>query len=102
MTVDGFFPALSAVFYALFLVAGVYIYASLIRQIATRPPYFEPPPLRTFGWPEALLAGFLAFFFLLRLSGGSTHNALRVGNCELIAGAAFSVGLLPALARGFR
>ena len=98
MTVDGFFPALSAVFYALFLVAGVYIYASLIRQIATRPPYSEPPPLRTFGWPEALLAVFLAFFFLLSLLGGSTHNASRIGNRELIASAAFTIGLLLALA----
>ena len=98
MTVDSFFPALSAVFYALFLVAGVYIYASLIRQIAARPPYSEPPPLRTFGWPEALLAVFLAFFFLLSLSGGSTHNASRIGNRELIASAAFTIGLLLALA----
>src|SRR2546430_12267181 len=94
MTVDGFFPALSAVFYALFLVAGVYIYASLIPQIAARPPYSEPPPLLTFGWPEALLAVFFAFFFLLMLSGGSTPNASRIGNPELIASSPVAIGLL--------
>jgi CAAX protease family protein len=98
MTVDGFFPALSAVFFALFLVAGVYIYASLIRQIAARAPDSAPPPLRTFGWPEALLALFLALFFLLSLSGGSPHKASRIGNRELIASAAFTVGLLLAVA----
>ena len=98
MTVDGFFPALSAVFYALFLVAGVYIYASLIRQIAARAPNSEAPPLRTFGWPEALLAFFLAAFFLLTISSGSTHNPSRIGNRELIASAAFTVGLLLAVA----
>ena len=98
MTVDGFFPALSAVFYALFLVAGVYIYASLIRQIAARAPNSEPLPLRTFGWPEALLAVFLAAFFLLSISGGSTHNPSRIGSRELIASAAFTVGLLLAVA----
>jgi membrane protease YdiL (CAAX protease family) len=98
MTVDGFFPALSAVFYALFLVAGVYIYASLIRQIAARAPNSEPPPVHTFGWPEALLAVLLASFFLLSVSGGSTRNPSRIGSRELIASAAFTVGLLLALA----
>jgi membrane protease YdiL (CAAX protease family) len=98
MTVDGFFPALSAIFYALFLVAGVYIYASLIRQIAARAPNSEPLPLRTFGWPEALLAVFLATFFLLSVSGGPTHNPSRIGSRELIASAAFTVGLLLAVA----
>jgi membrane protease YdiL (CAAX protease family) len=98
MTVDGFFPALSAVFYALFLVAGVYIYAALIRQIAARAPASEPPPLRTFGWPEALLAVFLAAFFLLSVSSGSTRSPSRIGNRELIASAAFTVGLLLAVA----
>ena len=98
MTVDGFFPALSAVFYALFLIAGVYIYASLIRQIAARAPNPEAPPIRTFGWPEALLAFFLACFFLLSLSGGAARNPSRIGNRELIASAAFTVGLLLAVA----
>src|ERR1700736_85963 len=98
MTVDGFLSALSAVVYALFLVAGVYIYASLIRQIAARAPDSAPPPLRTFGWPEALLAFFLALFFLLSLSGGSPHKASRIGNRELIVSAAFTVGLLLAVA----
>src|ERR1700704_5441204 len=98
MTVDGFFPALSAVFYALFLVAGVYIYASLIRQIAARAPNSEPPPLRTFGLPEALLAFFLAFFFLLSISRAPAHDAPRMEDRQLIASAAFTVGLLLALA----
>jgi len=98
MTVDGFFPALSAVFYALFLITGVYIYASLIRQIAARAPNSEPPALRTFGWPEALLAFFLACFFLLTLSGGAARNPSRIGNRELIASAAFTLGLLLAVA----
>jgi membrane protease YdiL (CAAX protease family) len=98
MTVDGFLPALSAVFYALFLMAGVYIYAALIRQIAARAPNSEPPPVRTFGWPEALLAFFLACFFLLSLSGGSPHKASRIGTRELIASTAFTVGLLLAVA----
>jgi membrane protease YdiL (CAAX protease family) len=99
MTVDGLFPALSAVINAFFLVAGVYIYVSLMRQIAARAPNSEAPPLRTFGWPEAVLAVFLAFFFLLTLSGASAHNAPpRMRNQDLIASAALTIGLLLALA----
>jgi hypothetical protein len=36
MTVDGLLPALSAALNALFLIAGVYIYISLLRQLATQ------------------------------------------------------------------
>jgi membrane protease YdiL (CAAX protease family) len=98
MTVDGLFPALSVVFYALFLMVGVYIYASLIRQIAARAPDSEPPPLRTFGWPEAFLAVVLASFFLLSLASAPMHNAARMENRQLIASAAFTIGLLLAIA----
>jgi membrane protease YdiL (CAAX protease family) len=98
MTVDGLFPALSAVINAFFLVAGVYIYVSLMRQIAARTPNSEAPPLRTFGWAEALVAASLISFFLLTLSGASTHNAARMRNQDLIASAVLTIGLLLALA----
>ena len=99
MTVDGLFPALGAVINAFFLVAGVYIYVSLMRQIAARAPDLEAPPLRTFGWPEAVLGGFLAFFFLLTLSGAPAPNSPpRMRNQDLVASAALTIGLLLALA----
>jgi CAAX protease family protein len=99
MTVDGLFPALSAVINAFFLVAGVYIYVSLMRQIAARVPNSEPPPIRTFGFPEAMIAASLALFFLLTLAGSSTKPAPRnLGDHDLIASAALTIGLLLALA----
>jgi membrane protease YdiL (CAAX protease family) len=99
MTVDGLFPALSAVINAFFLVAGVYIYVSLMRQVAARAPYSDAPSLRTFGWPEAVLAAFLAFFFLLTLSGASANTGpARMRSHDLIASAALTIGLLLALA----
>src|SRR5438045_4660075 len=98
MTVDGLIPALGAVINAFFLIAGVYIYVSLMRQVAARTPDSEAPPLRMFGWPEALLAAFLAFFFLLSLSGAPARNVPRMRNQDLIASAALTVGLLLALA----
>src|SRR6478672_12769 len=98
MTVDGLVPALNAVVNAFFLVAGVYIYVSLLRQIAARSVFPEPPPLRSFAWPEAILAFFLASFFLLTLSGASTGPVPRLRTRDLIVSATFTIGLLLALA----
>src|SRR2546423_8158384 len=98
MTVDGLLPALSAVISAFLLVAGVYIYVSLLRQIAARAPNSEPPPVRMFGVPEAVIALMLAFFFLLTLAGAPAHNPARMGNRDLVLSAILTVGLLLALA----
>src|SRR2546423_13580486 len=98
MTVEGLLPAMSAALNAFFLVAGVYIYASLLRQIAIRQPDVEPPPLRNFGVPEAVVAFLLTGFFLLTLSGASTHPITRMRDRDLIASAALTIGLLLALA----
>jgi membrane protease YdiL (CAAX protease family) len=98
MTVDGLLPAVSAALNALFLVAGVYIYVSILRQIAARVPNSEAPPLRTFGWPEAVIAVLLTAFFLLSLSGAATHNVSRLRTRDLIASAILTIGLLLAVA----
>lgn len=98
MTVDALIPALSAALNAFFLVAGVYIYASLLRQIAIRRPMMEPPPLRNFGMPEAVIALLLTAFFLLTLAGASTHTPARMRDRDLIASGVLTIGLLLALA----
>jgi membrane protease YdiL (CAAX protease family) len=98
MTVDGLLPAVSAALNALFVVAGVYIYVSILRQIAARGPNSEAPPLRTFGWPEAVIAVLLTAFFLLSLSGAATHNVSRLRTRDLIASAMLTIGLLLAVA----
>ena len=94
MMADGFFPALSAVFHAFFLVAGVYIYVSLVRQISSRVTEPDTPFLRQFGRPEALLAVLLALFFLVTLAGSSPHKVTRMGTRDLIVSAVFTIGLL--------
>ena len=98
MSVDGLIPALSVVFYAFFLVVGVYIYAALVRQLAARVPGSEPPPLRTFGRLEAGIALLLTVFFLFTLASAPTHEVRRMQTVDLIAGASFTMGLLLVLA----
>ncbi len=97
MTGQGFIPALSAVLYALFLIVGVYIYAALLRQIRARPVIAEGAVVRTFGWPEAVLAFFLSTFFLLTLTATSTATP-RMETEHLIGSTLYVLGLVLALA----
>ena len=97
MIVEGLLPALSAVLNAFFLIAGVYIYVSLLRQIGVRTPEVEAPPLRVFGLPEALVATLLTAFFLLTISGAS-QRVTRLENRDLIASGVLTAALLLALA----
>jgi membrane protease YdiL (CAAX protease family) len=84
---------------AFLLVIGVYIYASLLRQIAARVPNSEPPPIRIFGFPEAMIAASLALFFLLALAGSATQSSQRnLGTRDLVASAVLTISLLLALA----
>ena len=99
MRADGFLPALSVVINAFFLVAGVYVYVSLLRQIRSRITEPELIPVRQFAWPEAVLATFLSLFFLMNLLAGSaTENMPKIGDRQLIGNAVFTMGLLLAVA----
>ena len=92
---SGFLTALAAVFNALFLVAGVYVYVALIRQISARS---EPEPdetQKTFGLPEAVLAAALATLFALNAAAATAQTGKMVLRTQdLIANAMISVGLL--------
>jgi membrane protease YdiL (CAAX protease family) len=94
MAFDGFLSALGAVIPALFLVAGVYIYVALARQISARA--MEPPatPTREFGWPEATLATLLATWFLLNVVASASHDTPAIRSRDLIANGLFTIGLL--------
>ena len=94
MAFDGFLPALSAVTNALFLVAGVYIYVSLTRQINTRVPGPAEATARNFNLADAILATVLAGWFLLNIAGSSAQNMSHLRSRDLIANALFSIGLV--------
>ena len=98
MMADGFLPALSAVVHAFFLVAGVYIYVSLVRQISSRVTEPDVPFVRKFDRPEAVLAVCLVVLFFYTVAGDSSQKVTRMGNQDLIYSAAFTIGLLLAVA----
>jgi len=94
MAADGIFSVLAAVIPALLLVAGVYIYVALVRQISARIEEPSVTPVRQFAWPEATLATFIALVFLSGLAASASHEVRAIETRDLWANALFSIGLL--------
>ena len=91
---EGFFTALAAATNALLLIAGVYIYIALCRQISARVGD-ERPEQKTFGLPDVFLGGALATLFVFNaLAAGSAAGDLVLSTRHLAANAAVSLGLL--------
>lgn len=93
MSSDSFFTAVGAVANAFFLLAGVYIYVSLVRQISARTADASNPSRRTFGLPEAMLASALVGLFLANLASSRGHNPGVLSTRDLLANALISIAL---------
>src|SRR4029450_2533748 len=91
MRSDGFFAAFGAApsfvlnaFFALYFLASVYVYISLIRQIGARTSV-SAGETRTFGLPEAILAGALILFLLLSISASASRPSVELNARNLLA-----------------
>ncbi len=67
MASGAFASVLGNIIYPIYLLVGVYIYVSLIRQITARPQASLDPSGKMFGWPEAIVAALLISWFLLNV-----------------------------------
>ncbi|MEP6698751.1 MAG: CPBP family intramembrane glutamic endopeptidase [Verrucomicrobiota bacterium] len=94
MAFDGFLPALSAVTNALFLLAGVYIYVSLVRQVRARSVEFPEASTNTFGLGDAILAIAVAAWFILNIATAASQEVIHLRSRDLAANALFSVGMV--------
>ena len=91
---DGFSTALAAVAKALFLVGSVYIYLSLVRQIAARRESATEEPQRTFGFPEVVLALALATLFTFSVANATAQTTrVLLGSRELILNGLISLAM---------
>jgi membrane protease YdiL (CAAX protease family) len=72
---------------ALYLIASLCVYVSLIYQISARirSASGADAPMRAFGVPEAVLAGVLIFFFLLTITSAVPDPALQFHPRNLLA-----------------
>ena len=69
----------------LYLLAGFYLYISLIHQISARSSAPPGAPERTFGLPEAILAGLLILFLLLNIGTSISHPSVQFSTRNLVA-----------------
>jgi membrane protease YdiL (CAAX protease family) len=91
---EGFLTALSAVMNVLFLVGGIYIYLSLVRQVAARTSTGIDEPEATLGWPDVFLAVLLAALFAFSVAAGSASGEkLTMGTRELVANGLISAAI---------
>jgi CAAX protease family protein len=98
MPSDGFFAAFGAAasfvlnaFFALYFLASVYVYISLVRQIGARTSVCTGEPTKTFGLPEAILAAALIFFLLLSISASVSRPLVELSARNLLANLLFTM-----------
>ena len=70
----------------LYVLASLYVYTSLIHQISARRPsgVGTNAPERTFGAPEAILAGLLILFLLLSVGASVSHSSIDFSKDTLL------------------
>jgi membrane protease YdiL (CAAX protease family) len=75
---DGFLTAVTAVTNGIFLLAGIYIYLALVRQIGARGAIEAEPAEQSFGFPDVVLAFILGVLFLLNAAMGVSQSGKMV------------------------
>jgi membrane protease YdiL (CAAX protease family) len=95
MFADALASGIGTIVYALYVVAAVYIFASLTRQIRARRTLVQPAaeivPTKIFGFPEALLALALISFLLLNVFFAVARTGrVELNNRDLAANFLFS------------
>ena len=89
-----FLMALGSVTNALLLVVGLYIYASLIRQIRGRRSTSTNGSTTGFGLPEAVLAAGLAFLLLLGVLASVSKPSVQFNGRVLVENLFFTLGIV--------
>ena len=98
MPSDGFFAAFGGApsfalnaFFALYFLASVYVYISLIRQIGARTSEPSGSPARAFGLPEAILAAALVLFLLLNIIASASRPSVELSARNLLVNLLFTM-----------
>ncbi len=105
MSFDSLFAAFAAIINAVFVIVGIYVYVSLVRQISSRPALETSPRIaRYFGLPDAIAAAVLTGWFLLNVAASFSiaHDLTKTRTRDLVAQGLFTIGLLLFLAAFLR
>jgi uncharacterized protein len=85
MSSDSLLSAFAYLTNALFFLASIYVYVSLIRQISVRRSTSSDGSTRTFGLPEAIVAAILISLLLLNFISSSSRPATQLSTRDLAA-----------------
>ena len=97
MLASAFSSAIGNLFVASLVLIGLAIYVTLARQIAARRStnvvdgIITAPAPRTFGLPEAILAGALIFFLLVNITYAVKHSRAELDTHDLITNVLFTL-----------
>jgi len=101
MASDSLFAAFGAatndvlsVFFILYVLASILVYISLIWQISARTSTSVDEPKRTFGLPEAILAGALIFLLLLNVSASVSNRSVQLNPRNLLENLVFTLAVV--------
>jgi membrane protease YdiL (CAAX protease family) len=83
-----------SVLFPLYLLASVYIYVWLVRQISARRSTSPNGSTRTFGLPEAVVAAALIFLLLLNISASFSNRSVQLNARNLLENLLFTVALV--------
>jgi len=78
----------------LLLLVSIYIYATLIWRISTRPSGTADASTKRFGLPEAIFATSLSLFLLLGTLGSFTTGTKQIGDRVLAENLLFTLGIV--------
>jgi membrane protease YdiL (CAAX protease family) len=80
--------------YALWFVGGAYIYVALVRQIAARRSTSSDEATAPFGVPEAILAAFLALWFLALAAVSISSPSVELTDRGVIGSLVLTLGIV--------
>jgi membrane protease YdiL (CAAX protease family) len=81
----------SNVLFALYFFAGICVYLALILQISARASPLGGAPTKSFGLPEAIVAGALIFLFLRAIGASVSRSSVELNARDLLANLIFTV-----------
>ncbi|PYJ77771.1 MAG: hypothetical protein DME77_02360 [Verrucomicrobia bacterium] len=81
----------SNVLFALYFFASICVYLALIFQISARASPLGGAPTKSFGLPEAIVAGALIFLFLRAIGASVSRSSVELNARDLLANLIFTV-----------
>lgn len=91
MASDALASALGNIIYAVYLLLGVFVYVSLVRQISERASVAPAASAKVFGLPEAIIAAFLISWFLLNIAYAVARPEPALKTRDVLVTAVFTI-----------